>query len=218
MKYYNQLVNPNLPLAFAFTPKEYSNPDQQKGLKTLKEAYPSYNISLKTPLIEHQAPKLPSKFAEVYFLIDVSGSITKEHKEHFAGIAEGILYTLGKTYEEATPTYIAFHVNIASTARDLSWLENKETGGTVVSSALKETSLSSPNDTYIVILTDGDNWHDDNPTVERLLKEKALEGFAGFKYFEVTDRPTQPLGKVCKNLSFVSAYKMPLGELVFIEL
>ena len=77
---------------------------------------------------------------------------------------------------------------------------SRETGGTVVSSALKLMveiirDRYSPNEwnIYGAQASDGDNWNDDSPVCRQLLEEDILPLVQYFSYVEITKRSHQAL-------------------------
>ena len=77
---------------------------------------------------------------------------------------------------------------------------SRETGGTIVSSALelmKETIAARfPSDDwniYAAQVSDGDNWNDDSPVCRQLLSRDILPLLRYFAYVEITQRDHQSL-------------------------
>ena len=77
---------------------------------------------------------------------------------------------------------------------------SRETGGTVVSSALKMMkeiveARYSPNEwnIYGAQASDGDNWNDDSPICRQILEESLLPLVQYFAYVEITKRNHQAL-------------------------
>jgi uncharacterized sporulation protein YeaH/YhbH (DUF444 family) len=77
---------------------------------------------------------------------------------------------------------------------------SRETGGTVVSSALKLMAeviekRYSPNqwNIYGAQASDGDNWNDDSPVCRKVLEEQLLPLVQYFAYVEITQRNHQAL-------------------------
>ncbi|HZX33504.1 MAG TPA: DUF444 family protein, partial [Rhodocyclaceae bacterium] len=80
------------------------------------------------------------------------------------------------------------------------FFHSRETGGTIVSSALKlmrdiiaERYSSSAWNIYGAQASDGDNWSDDSPQCRELLSETILPYVQYFAYIEITDGEPQNL-------------------------
>ncbi|MES2879103.1 MAG: DUF444 family protein, partial [Pseudomonadota bacterium] len=77
---------------------------------------------------------------------------------------------------------------------------SRETGGTVVSSALElmikiiaERYPSGQWNIYGAQASDGDNWHNDSPRCRELLEQSLLRLTQYFAYIEITEGPPQNL-------------------------
>ncbi len=217
MKYLAKLLGASLENAFKFTPKKFENPLEQSKLEEAQALYPHLEIALGNDMCVETITEVGSKSrCTLIFLIDVSGSISTSAKEHFAGLQEGIIESLDQ-YETVDVVVIPHTTQALEPTRLLDWLDIELNGGTIVSSAYKELPKYAKNNTdsdnYVVQLTDGDNWADDNKTVMQQVNKLALSGgVQGFKYFEVTTRPTQILGKAMINSHVVESYFMDIGE------
>ena len=159
--------------------------------------------------------------AKVYFLVDVSGSVCGNMKAHFAAVQQGIIESLAKDYERVYHGVITHHTSAKEAQTGYDWVNNNETGGTIVSTAYSAVEgLDNNNDEtdyYIVQLTDGDNWHDDNKRTDDLVNSLAINGFRGFKYFEISNRKTQVLYQTMVKNEFVEVYRMKVGSTDIIE-
>jgi uncharacterized sporulation protein YeaH/YhbH (DUF444 family) len=118
----------------------------------------------------------PILHAHIFFLMDVSGSMGDYEK----GLAKKfflLLYLfLNKEYEKIEITFIR-HTMDAKECSEEEFFYSRETGGTMVSSALKLTneiidSRVNLNETnvYIAQASDGDNWAADNTDCLRELQ------------------------------------------------
>jgi len=77
---------------------------------------------------------------------------------------------------------------------------SRETGGTIVSSALtlmdkiaRERYPSSVWNIYAAQASDGDNWNDDSEVCQKILTENILPHVQYFSYIEITNRERQAL-------------------------
>lgn len=217
MSYLKKLVSSN---SFEFkAPIAYSNPDQEAKLKSLREDYPDFNIELKNSTVTSSNEVSQNEEAEVLFLVDISGSIDTNTKEHFAAIQEGIIESLKEKYDHVSHGVILHHTQAKCAVTGFGWINGAETGGTIVSSAYRKAQeyINCPDvDYYIVQLTDGDNWADDNSNTNECINKLALSGVRGFKYFEVTDRPTQSLFDTMTRNDCVEVFRMKVGNLTVV--
>jgi uncharacterized sporulation protein YeaH/YhbH (DUF444 family) len=84
---------------------------------------------------------------------------------------------------------------------------SRETGGTVVSSALEmmrdiiaDRYPSSSWNIYGAQASDGDNWNDDSPRCSAILEDSLLRKVQYFAYIEITDGPPQNLWREYEKL------------------
>jgi hypothetical protein len=92
------------------------------------------------------------------------------------------------------------HHTVAKEVDEQEFFYSRETGGTVVSSALKLMkevidARYSPNqwNIYAAQASDGDNWNDDSPICRELLEKELLPLVQYFAYVEITKRHHQAL-------------------------
>lgn len=117
-----------------------------------------------------------SNSAVMFCLMDVSGSMGEDEK-HIAKqfyLLTGLL--LKRNYKNAEIVFVRYH-NEAKECDEEEFFNSVETGGTVASQGMKvvkDISLARyPADqwnTYIMHITDGDNWMDDSILVRRYLE------------------------------------------------
>ena len=150
-----------------------------------------YKLHLKRPV--------PTSQAVMFCLMDVSGSMD-EHTKATAKRFYVLLYMfLKRNYEKTEVVFIRHHTT-AKEVDEEEFFHSRETGGTVVSSAL-ELMLElveqrySPDawNIYGAQASDGDNWNDDSPVCRKLLQEKLLPMLQHFAYVEITQRSHQAL-------------------------
>lgn len=114
-----------------------------------------------------QQPQPASK-AVMFLILDVSGSMDEQLKMMAKKFFILLSILLNKNYKEVEIVFIRHHTQ-AEICTEHDFFYKHESGGTVVSSALKvvnETikSTYNPNDwnIYVAQASDGDNWSDDN--------------------------------------------------------
>ncbi|MCZ6619361.1 MAG: YeaH/YhbH family protein, partial [Gammaproteobacteria bacterium] len=158
-----------------------------------------YKMHLKRPL--------PTSQAVMFCLMDVSGSMDQSIKD-MAKRFYLLLYMFLKRHYEKTDIVFIRHHTVAKEVEEQEFFYSRETGGTVVSSALKLMyqiieARYSPNawNIYGAQASDGDNWNDDSPTCSRLLREKLLPLVQYFAYVEITKRSHQALWREYDQLS-----------------
>lgn len=135
----------------------------------------------------------PVAQAVMFCLMDVSGSMT-EHMKDLAKRFFMLLYVfLNKRYEQVEIVFIR-HTDEAKEVDEDTFFHSRETGGTRVSTALKEMARIAaeryPIDAwniYAAQASDGDNERADNPEAIALLSEAILPICQYFAYIEVSE-------------------------------
>ena len=125
--------------------------------------------------------------------VDVSGSMN-EHMKDLAKRFYSLLYLfLNRRYEHVDVVFIR-HTHEASEVDEQTFFYSRETGGTVVSSALvlmdeiaRARYPTSEWNIYGAQASDGDNWHHDSGRCRELLAEKILPLCRYFAYVQVAD-------------------------------
>jgi len=141
----------------------------------------------------------PSTQAVMFCLMDVSGSMD-EGKKQMAKRFFMLLYLfLNRNYEHIEVVFIRHHT-VAEEVDEDNFFHSRETGGTIVSSALKlmqEIIVARYNSSawniYGAQASDGDNWNDDSPLCRELLADSILPLVQYFAYIEITDGEPQNL-------------------------
>jgi len=137
----------------------------------------------------------PSTQAVMFCLMDVSGSMDEE-KKNLAKRFFALLYLfLTRNYERIEVVFIRHHTS-AEEVDEETFFHSQETGGTIVSSALKlmasiiELRYSTSQwNIYGAQASDGDNWGDDSPLCTQLLERQILPSLQYFAYIEIAVRP-----------------------------
>ncbi|WP_075878864.1 YeaH/YhbH family protein [Vreelandella massiliensis] len=146
-----------------------------------------------------QAQPQPSSKAVMFCVMDVSGSMTQHHKDIAKRFFLLLYLFLEKHYEKVELVFVRHH----TTAREVGEEEffySRETGGTIVSSALtlvkkiidKRYPPSQWN-LYVAQASDGDNWDDDSDTCRELLVKELMPQLQYYAYVEITPHDHQSL-------------------------
>lgn len=145
----------------------------------------------------------PSTQAVMLCLMDVSGSMTQDKKDMAKRFFMLLYLFLIKNYEKIQVVFIRHHTQ-AQEVNEQEFFHSRETGGTVVSSALAmahdvitERYPSGKWNIYIAQASDGDNWDDDCPRCVDLLVNHLLPASQYFAYVEIGDH-TQ-IGKLWRD-------------------
>jgi uncharacterized sporulation protein YeaH/YhbH (DUF444 family) len=141
----------------------------------------------------------PSIQAVMFCLLDVSGSMD-EGRKNIAKRFFMLLYLfLTRNYERIDVVFIRHHT-VATEVDEDEFFASRETGGTVVSSALElmhniieARYPSSQWNIYGAQASDGDNWNDDSPRCRDLLAQSLLPLVQYFAYIEITEASPQNL-------------------------
>ncbi len=166
----------------------------EKGIKKvafLDDTDLRYNLHVQKPV--------PTSQAVMFCLMDVSGSMDQSIKD-MAKRFYLLLYLFLKRHYERTEIVFIRHHTVAKEVDEQEFFYSKETGGTVVSSALKLMQeviedRYSPDEwnIYGAQASDGDNWNDDSPICSKILTESILPQVQYFAYVEITKRNHQAL-------------------------
>lgn len=142
---------------------------------------------------------LPSSKAVMFCLMDVSGSMDQATKDMAKRFYILLYLFLTRTYENVEVVYIRHHTQ-AKEVDEQEFFYSQETGGTIVSSALKlmddvvqERYKDGNWNIYAAQASDGDNWADDSPQCRDLLVSKLLPFTRYYAYIEITERQHQTL-------------------------
>ncbi|RCU50391.1 YeaH/YhbH family protein [Corallincola holothuriorum] len=142
---------------------------------------------------------VPTSKAVMFCLMDVSGSMDQATKEMAKRFYILLYLFLTRTYENIDVVYIRHHTQ-AKEVDEHEFFYSQETGGTIVSSALKlmQEIIADryPPDQwniYAAQASDGDNWADDSPQCSDILSNNLLPLLRYYTYIEITHRPHQTL-------------------------
>lgn len=149
----------------------------------------------------------PSNQAVMFCLMDVSGSMDQSRKDLAKRFFTLLYLFLKRNYERIDVVFIRHHT-VAKEVDEEEFFYSRETGGTVVSSALqlmheiaaRRYPVSSWN-IYAAQASDGDNWHDDSPRCRELLVEKLLPLTRYYAYVEITPTRHQSLWQEYRSVA-----------------
>ena len=141
----------------------------------------------------------PSSKAVMFCLMDVSGSMTQETKEIAKRFFILLYLFLKRNYQRTEVVFIRHHTS-AKEVDEEEFFYSRETGGTIVSSALKlmyeimESRYPAVDwNIYGAQASDGDNWNDDSDKCKSFLIDKIMPKTQYFSYLEITSRDHQAL-------------------------
>lgn len=150
-----------------------------------------YNLLVKQPD--------PSSRAVMFCLMDVSGSMTQATKDIAKRFYILLYLFLQRNYERIEVVFIRHHTS-AKEVDEEEFFYSRETGGTIVSSALRlmqqiVADRYSPDEwnIYCAQASDGDNWNDDSPICRELLTRQLMPVMQYYCYVEITPREHQAL-------------------------
>jgi len=136
---------------------------------------------------------VPTTKAVMFCLMDVSGSMDEARKELSKRFFILLYLFLTRHYDKIDLVFIRHHTQ-AQEVDEENFFHARETGGTVVSSALVLMdeiikARYSPNEwnIYGAQASDGDNWHHDSGRCRELLTENLLPACRYFAYVQVAE-------------------------------
>jgi uncharacterized sporulation protein YeaH/YhbH (DUF444 family) len=150
-----------------------------------------YNLHLKQPK--------PTSKAVMFCLMDVSGSMNQAMKDMAKRFFILLYMFLKRNYEKIEVVFIRHHTS-AKEVDEEEFFYSRETGGTIVSSALKmmrdimqDRYPADEWNIYGAQASDGDNWNDDSPTCREILIKDVLPQVQYYSYIEINPRRHQAL-------------------------
>src|SRR5664280_1761824 len=136
---------------------------------------------------------VPTAKAVMFCLMDVSGSMDEARKDLSKRFFILLYLFLTRHYEKIDLVFIRHHTQ-AQEVDEENFFRARETGGTVVSSALvlmdeiiKERYSTSDWNIYGAQASDGDNWHHDSGRCRELLTDSLLPQCRYFAYVQVAE-------------------------------
>ena len=148
----------------------------------------------------------PSTQAVMFCIMDVSGSMDEPKKDIAKRFFILLYLFLTKNYEKIELVFIRHHTS-AKEVSEQDFFYSRETGGTVVSSALELLHQTiearyhpAAWNIYVAQASDGDNWNADSPYCLELLQEKIMPLLQYFAYIEIMPRHHQSLWEVYQQI------------------
>jgi len=136
---------------------------------------------------------VPTSKAVMFCLMDISGSMDESRKDLSKRFFILLYLFLTRHYEKIDLVFIRHHTQ-AQEVNENDFFHARETGGTVVSSALvlmeeiiRERYSPSEWNIYGAQASDGDNWHHDSGRCRELLSEKLLPLCRYYAYVQVAE-------------------------------
>ena len=133
----------------------------------------------------------PISQAVVFSIMDVSASMTQEHKDLAKRFFMLLNLFVSRKYKRVDCVFIRHHIQAKECTED-DFFNNKENGGTIVSSAFKLAKeiiddRYSPNEwnLYFSQASDGDNWDNDNEELLNIINRDILPITQYFSYIQV---------------------------------
>lgn len=182
--------------------------DQSDKIKAIEDEIAHLKARIKAiPFIDpfdlkyhHRVKRpLPSTQAVMFCLMDVSGSMDESKKDIAKRFFILLYMFLSRSYESVEVVFIRHHTS-AKEVDEEEFFYSRETGGTVVSSALElmvdimqERYPTSDWNIYAAQASDGDNWNNDSPRCRDLLVNHIMEYVQYFAYVEIMPRHHQSL-------------------------
>ncbi len=151
---------------------------------------------------------VPTTQAVMFCLMDVSGSMGEFEKDIAKRFFILLYLFLTRAYERIELVFIRHHT-VAKEVDEEEFFYSRETGGTVVSSALKtlrdivqERYPTSEWNIYAAQASDGDNWTDDSPLCRNLLIEQIMPCLQYYAYIEIGEGT--PIGNLWQEYEKVA--------------
>jgi uncharacterized sporulation protein YeaH/YhbH (DUF444 family) len=136
---------------------------------------------------------VPSAKAVMFCLMDVSGSMDEARKDMSKRFFMLLYLFLTRHYDKIELVFIRHHTQATEVTED-EFFHTTETGGTVVSSALKlmhdivrARYPSNEWNIYGAQASDGDNWHQDSGQCRKMLSEQILPLVRYYAYVQVAE-------------------------------
>jgi uncharacterized sporulation protein YeaH/YhbH (DUF444 family) len=141
----------------------------------------------------------PSTAAVMFCIMDVSGSMDESRKDTAKRFFILLYLFLKRVYEKIEVVFIRHHTAAAEVDEN-EFFHSRESGGTVVSSALHmlnkiitERYSNGDWNSYVAQASDGDNWDNDSVLCKQILHSQIMPRVQYYTYVEITDGPPQNL-------------------------
>ncbi len=157
-----------------------------------------YNLMIKQPV--------PRSKAVMFCIMDVSGSMDQATKDIAKRFFILLYLFLQRNYEKTEIVFIRHHTSAKEVDED-EFFHSRETGGTVVSSALRLMQEIIKNryppeqwNIYGAQASDGDNWGEDSDVCRDILVDELLPNCQYFSYIEITNNEHQALWNIYETI------------------
>ena len=148
----------------------------------------------------------------MFCLMDVSGSMNQAMKDMAKRFFILLYMFLKRNYEKIEVVFIRHHTS-AKEVDEEEFFYSRETGGTIVSSALKmmrdimkDRYPADEWNIYGAQASDGDNWNDDSPTCREILIKDILPQVQYYSYIEINPRRHQALWREYETIEATVAH------------
>lgn len=149
---------------------------------------------------------MPSTQAVMFCLLDVSGSMDEQKKDIAKRFFILLYLFLTKAYEKIEVVFIRHHTSALEVDEE-NFFHSRESGGTIVSSALKllteiikERYSGAEWNAYVAQASDGDNWDNDSATCREILNDTVMPLVQYYAYVEITQGEPQNLWQEYVNV------------------
>lgn len=183
-------------------------PDDLERILQLKEEIHHYKTRLLAiPFIDPfdlrytnriKVPK-PMSQCVMFCIMDVSGSMDQSKKDTAKRFFILLYLFLTRVYDKIEVVFIRHHTS-ATEVDEHEFFNSRESGGTVVSSALnmlvdiiKARYNNGEWNNYVAQASDGDNWDNDSILCRQLMINTIMPMVQYFTYVEITEGPPQNL-------------------------
>jgi uncharacterized protein len=173
-----------------------------------------YNLQIKQPI--------PRSKAVMFCIMDVSGSMDQGTKDIAKRFFILLYLFLQRNYEKTEIVFIRHHTSAKEVDED-EFFHSRETGGTVVSSALRlmqsvieDRYSPSEWNIYGAQASDGDNWGDDSINCRNLMQE-ILPLCQYYSYIEITPHDHQALWHTYEEVRTAYPDKFSLQHIIGIS-
>jgi uncharacterized sporulation protein YeaH/YhbH (DUF444 family) len=133
----------------------------------------------------------PISQAVVFFVMDVSASMSEQHKDLAKRFFMLLNLFVSRKYKKVECVFIRHHIE-ARECTEEEFFNDRENGGTVVSSAfvkakeiMKDRYPTNEWNIYFAQASDGDNWGHDNEVLKDILQKDILPETQYFSYIQV---------------------------------
>ena len=170
-----------------------------------------YNNRIRIPV--------PSTQAVMFCLMDVSGSMDEEKKQIAKRFFMLLYLFLTRVYEHIDLVFIRHHTQALEVDEE-DFFHSRESGGTVVSSALelmhrivRDRYATSAWNIYGAQASDGDNWENDSPRCRGILEEQIVPLVQYFAYIEIANLEPQNLWREYEKVQVTHADRFAMQRI-----